>query len=34
MRPQDMGGRRYKIKAFTEHGALMLANVLKTDKKL
>jgi hypothetical protein len=27
------GGRRYKIKAFTEHGALILANVFKTDKK-
>lgn len=28
------GGRRYKIKAFTEHGALMLANVLKTDRAI
>lgn len=28
------GGRRYNIKAFTEHGALMLANVLKTDRAI
>ncbi|MBQ3644775.1 MAG: ORF6N domain-containing protein [Candidatus Riflebacteria bacterium] len=28
------GGRRSRIKAFTEHGALMLANVLKTDRAI
>ena len=28
------GGRRYKIKAFTKHGSLMLANVLKTDRAI